>query len=555
MKTIANYYFAFCLLAGALFTGCEKDMPAPPSRVDGLTGYPGKNRVKLEWTVPSDVMSSRIFFNNGGALDVPVEPGSTQSAIVEGLSEGSQTLRVVTLNADGLNSDPKGIIVKTYGDAYQGGLATRRFLLEKSEIGTTSAQLTFDEATEGETGVWIVYTNTSGAKDSVLMSSSEKSISISNINTNLPYYHYSVYKPESNAIDEFYSSRMNTFEALMFDFEKENWIATASSYPDWDVNMFPGNAIDNNINTQWHSNPWNPPSILPQWLAVDMQREKKISGFYFVQSRTESPGGLAKSFSFEVSTDGTVWTVVKEGELITELTRQGFALDQQVTARYFRITILGAQDAGTYWTQIAEVDLYNETNVSGLNAAIQLTNIPLTNSQPPFGFDAVTSFMGELTGWTHSSNVEVSYNFADWAMRIALAGGPAFGLNYVTNGKVYQTLNLEAGDYIFQVDCSHMDAYNNPGDPITVDAYGVAAKGNTLPDFNNVATGSETLGLQTLFPSAYNGHNVIDMPFTVSSAGQVTVGWVYNADQDNGNGYCSFLLNGLKLTKVTELTN
>jgi len=286
-----------------------------------------------------------------------------------------------------------------------------------------------------------------------------------------------------------------------------------------------------------------------------MKREKKINGFYIVQSQTESSSGLAKSFSFEISADASTWTSVYEGDLTTDLIRQGFAFEEQVTARYFRITIFGGQDPNVYWTQIAEIDLYNEIGVSGLNAAIELVNVPLTNAQSPFAYDAVTAWLGKLTGWTHSSNVVISYNYADWGMRPILIGGPAQGLEYVSNGKVYQTLNLEAGDYIFQVDCSHMDAYNTSNDPITVEAYGVAAKANTLPDITGIATASETLGYKTLIPSGYNGHNVIDISFSVSSAGTVTLGWVYNANQDNGYGYCAFTLNGLKLVKVAQLTH
>lgn len=535
--------------------GCSQDDPVPPAQADGLTAYPGKNRAKLEWTVPSDAVSSRVFFNSGDVLEVPVtDHKSTQNVIVEPLAEGDQTLRVVTLNAGGQHSSPRGIVVKVFGDAYQNGLTTRKFLLDQSSIESTSAQLAFGEAAEGEIGVRIVYTNTSGAKDSVMMSSSERSKTISNIDTEQPYHHYSLYKPVADAIDEFSSSKVNTFEAQMFDFEKDKWTATVSSYPQWDPSMLPENAIDNDINTQWHSNPWDPPSTLPQWLQVDMQREKKISGFYFVQSQTESSNGLAKNFVFEVSTDGTNWTVVKESEVTTSLVRQGFEFDRQVTARYFKITILAGQDPNVYWSQIAEIDLYNEIGASGLNAAIELVNVPLINAQPPFAFEPTgNENYGRWSGWTHSNNIEYSYVVPDWGARPVLGGGDGWGVPFVTNGKLHQTLNLEAGDYILQIDCSHMDGLNDPNvDLGSVEAYGVAAKGSALPDITAVASASETLGSQRLVPSGYNGHNVNEIPFT-APAGQVTVGFVFTA-LDNGHGWGCFTINGIKLVKITQQT-
>lgn len=542
-----NYLYIFLsifFIAG--WASCDDEDPIP-SVVEDIKAYPGRNSAKIEFAVPSGVSGGKVFYGGGDFQEYVVTESGTQSVIVKELSEGEQTIRVVTIDSDGRTSNPRGIVVYVYGDSYENGLKTREFYYDKSIIEETSATLAFGAANEGEIGTWIVYHSTSGAIDSLMMSSTETTISIDKIDTSQPYSHYSVYKPVSESIDEFYSARVQTSESAMYKLEKDKWTVEACDQTD----EVAANIVDNDITTQWHSHPWIDNPQMPHWVIVDMQAERRFDGFFIVQSQTESVTGLAKGFRFEISQDGSEWENVFEGELTTSRTRQEFALPRQAFARYFKITILSGQDPSVFWTQLAEVDLYNEMEVSGLNGAIDYVNIDLVNAQPPFDYDPVKNHLGKLTGWSTSSNVEANYISEDWGLRPVLVGGPLQGLADVVNGKVYQTVTLDPGDYIFEVDCAHMDGYNNPGDPISVDAYGVVNQGTSLPDISNV---SASLSHVLLTPSSYNGHNVMNIPFTVSSKDKYTVGWVYTTG-DNGNGYAAFTLNGVRLLKVIELSN
>src|SRR3546814_3139368 len=91
-----------------LFTSCSKEEVVSPVPVDGLTAFSGRNRAKVEFTAPEDAVKGKVFYNNGdyAEFDITEYP---QTVIIDGLAEQEHTIRVVTMNADGVVSDPKEI--------------------------------------------------------------------------------------------------------------------------------------------------------------------------------------------------------------------------------------------------------------------------------------------------------------------------------------------------------------------------------------------------------------------------------------------------------------
>ncbi len=532
------------LLIAALFAtvlaGCKETDAPSVATASELKSYPGFNRAKIEFTAPSGVESFKVFHGNGQFVEQPVG-ANPQSVVIDGLDEGEQILRVAMLGDAGTASDPKGVKVTVYGDGYKNGLYPRE-MIEQNSPSDNSLEMTFKAASAGETGVWVVYINTSGVKDSLQMGSTATSIRIDGIDLEKAYHYYSVYKPSADALDGVASAPFDAKNASMFIFEKANWTIAGFSDEepggsgDWGLAR---NAIDDNATTYWHSAVSNGVVPMPHWIAVDMGGEKKMDGFYFVQTHEPSETGLARHFTFSVSSDGEDWTDVLSGEFAYSRIRQQFPFTARQSARYFRLTIeSGYNDVA--WSQFCEIDLYNEVEASGINGSVPVD--VLVNNKKPFASENPHSWdparILQLSGWTHNAAATASYDTAIGGGSIvmfAIAGG----VDFTTNAKVYQTVNLEAGDYIMMYDCGNYDWGSG------VLAYGVIATGETLPDITAVSSSSATVASIELTDSANSPNKVNMVPFTLTSPATVSIGWVYNTFS---NGYwTAFYMNEVSL--------
>jgi hypothetical protein len=96
------------------------------------------------------------------------------------------------------------------------------------------------------------------------------------------------------------------------------------------------------------------------------------------------------------------------------------------------------------------------------------------------------------------------------------------GTANIVNGKIYQTVTLPPGNYIFQVDC-----YTEALDPV----YIVAAADVTLPDISNI---SNALGY-TRFPSTVKTSATLQVMFTVTQQQTISLGFL--ATMVSGNQY------------------
>lgn len=535
MKKLA--YFISTLFTVSLFwLGCaEEDVHQPPV-VNGLAAYPGKYRAKVEFQVPTESVTGKVFHGSGNYQEFPINKGeATQSVTVEGLPEGEVTLRVVTLNSEGTSSDPKGVKVTIYGDNYQKDLVNRKLLSQKT-LSPTSIEMFFEDKVTDEIGVRILFTNTSGTRDSVMMASNDKSIVIRNIDLGKSYFFCTVFKPTANFIDEFTAPNIDAKEAAMKNFEKPIW--TIAGVSGEDPSAAAKNIIDNKVETVWHTQQ----GTMPHWIVVDMQSEKKYNGFHFVQTQTPGSTGYAQRFTFEVSSDNKNWTVISEGRFKANSYKQTFRFKEPVVSRYFKISILDNHNQTTS-TQIAEVDLFNDLNVSGENGEI----LPaLTNAKPPFKGDGSDQFPAvgagrfqKLTGWTHSSNAQISFDSA--AGSFCVWSAAVWGLPLVTNGKIYQTLNLLPGNFVLDIDVAHTTR------PACVDMYGVIAKGTAMTDYNQVVFAPEVLGFSDLVAKQ---RTICSIPFTVDKAIQITIGVVYNTHDiygATGIPWSDMYLNGFEL--------
>lgn len=545
MKNTA-YLILPALFVATVWMGCKKDDAAAPVPVEGLTAYAGKYRAKLEFTVPAGAKSGKVFYGTGNFEEFDItDADGTQTVVVDELPEEEQILRVVTMDADGHVSDPRGIKLKVYGDNYENALKARKWA-DQINHTPSSIELMFEAAEANETGVRVVYTKTSGAKDSVTISNTEQSAKLDDINTEEPYYYYSVFKPEADAIDEFYSEIVDGKDALMLDFKKENW--TIAGVSDEEAGKGAELIIDNDIQTAWHSQVTGAQPGFPHWITVDMGDRKQIGGFYYVNF--QGNGRSARDVRFEVSDDNANWTIVLETEVQDNFLRQQLPLSEPVAARYFKVTVLSTWHEGALSTQFAEIDAYNIQKQSGENGTDAYTDpvgVALVNATKPFQGDGSNPFpalgdyrMQKLTGWTHSPSAVVSYDNSTASFSLFCA--PVWGLAPVVNGKVYQTVSLQPGLYSLAIDVGRADG--------PVEIYGIVANDAPLPDYTAVASSDATLKYVNL---AERQQATVQMMFAVTEPADITFGFVYNTyDQYGATGlpWTSFGINGLTLSKL-----
>lgn len=89
----------------------------------------------------------------------------------------------------------------------------------------------------------------------------------------------------------------------------------------------------------------------------------------------------------------------------------------------------------------------------------------------------------------------------------------------MTNGKIYQSLDLLPGKYVLKVDVG------NTTNPACTDAFGIITKADTLPDFQSVETDRDVVGSADLDAHA---QSMVTIPFALGSPSKVAIGIVYN---------------------------
>lgn len=97
-------------------------------------------------------------------------------------------------------------------------------------------------------------------------------------------------------------------------------------------------AVDNNLDTWWHTE-WNPLASKDQlWITLELDEEVELDALRYLGRSGTSPNGRVTEYRVEVSTDGTEWKQVSTG--IWENT-EGWklaAFDEPTPAKYVRLT-------------------------------------------------------------------------------------------------------------------------------------------------------------------------------------------------------------------------
>jgi hypothetical protein len=144
--------------------------------------------------------------------------------------------------------------------------------------------------------------------------------------------------------------------------------------------------------------------------------------------------------------------------------------------------------------------------------------IPVKNNRMPFIASARAAVRwGNLAEWNYNDSVKNHGGYGGWDEN----NGNVFNIESgwgapgVTNGKVWQTLLLEPGKYIYEIsDLLNTNLGNSDN------TYLVVAQGTELPDMADLGTAINTVKIKG------QPLDQLRVPFTVTTKTQITVGYI-----------------------------
>ena len=177
-----------------------------------------------------------------------------------------------------------------------------------------------------------------------------------------------------------------------------------------------------------------------------------------------------------------------------------------------------------------------------------ITETILKNTKSPFEYTGamIGPNLFEASNWTANEaaiangNVSLTRNGALGLIANTANGVPT---NIIINGKLYQTVELEAGTYSFNATVYELSRTSSD---VIYKEYVAAALGNTLPDTENVEI--EALGfvlapydISAPNPPTIPSKTILPVEFTLSRRSTVSLGFVATFDNPAGNyNYRSF---------------
>lgn len=142
----------------------------------------------------------------------------------------------------------------------------------------------------------------------------------------------------------------NVFRAGLSN--RSTWTAASSGNQ---TNSGPGNLLDGDLSTNWHT-PWNPVvKPPPHWFSVDTKTNTTFNTL--VMHNRSNLAGALKDFHLKTSNDGNNWTTIGTYTLPQNAGANYVLLPGIITARYVQVESVSMY-GGDGYTHLAEFDLY-----------------------------------------------------------------------------------------------------------------------------------------------------------------------------------------------------
>jgi hypothetical protein len=182
-----------------------------PAKADSLTAYPGRNRIQLSWLLISDpkIVRTTVYWNNrADSLAISVnKTGSidTIRTILKNMTEGTYTFEVFTYDNKGNRSVKVEQIANVYGTNYDISLVNRPLKTAVMNATADTALLDWYPASGQHVAVDLRYKNSLGDSVFVVIPADSIRVKLPKFKKAESFRYRSLYKPEKNAIDTFFT--------------------------------------------------------------------------------------------------------------------------------------------------------------------------------------------------------------------------------------------------------------------------------------------------------------------------------------------------------------
>ncbi|AXP81479.1 hypothetical protein CJ739_2406 [Mariniflexile rhizosphaerae] len=532
-------------------------------KIDSLEIFSGKNRVKVKGLFISDpkITECRVFWNSGAdSIVVPIartEGVDTLDIIINDLEENIYSFDVRTYDALGNKSISVSEIGTSYGERYQKSLFQRPVISNEIIGGALTIEYASMDLSSGVFGTEVNYIDVNDSQKSIIVPIDSSNVVIEDFKGGTEYAYRTLFLPDETCIDTF-STDFTTHKPLLeitlppyfknasIPFAKVSDKGRWSTPAEWVVNEGAKShsgegGLDNDIFNL--ESGWGQPDI--------------INGKVY-QRMNLPPGTYAYTINIkETNYEGAdnnldqAYFIVAEGGDLPDVSDAETSESTIVYERVNKVNGLTRTLVFTLTKELTQIVIGVETtNDKGAGRYLKINSFSLNQfTEAPYFKNASAPFdkVFDNGRWSTPADWVVNEGAKSHGGQGGLDGDlfnleSGWGAPPIINGKIYQTMFLEAGTYTYGInikETNYEGAIANKEQ-----AYFVVAKGSTLPDVIDVETSSETIVYERI--NKDNGVNR-SLGFTLTEAAQVSIGVeTTNAD----NSYGRYLkINSFTLTK------
>ena len=220
LHTTIKYCFLLLLTGGAIIackkgTDFHKDFLEGgeivyTGKVDSVKVYAGRNRIALSWLLLSDprITKCKLLWNEGArSMEIPVQRTAnvdTIRVLLPDLEERTYTFDMYTYDDAGHSSVKVSAIGTVYGEKYAKTLFNRP-IKSTSFLTNDTAKVTWSGANSQNVRVEVSYTGKSGVIYDVRINKTDTETKLPDFLKGNSISYRTVYVPEANAIDTFYT--------------------------------------------------------------------------------------------------------------------------------------------------------------------------------------------------------------------------------------------------------------------------------------------------------------------------------------------------------------
>lgn len=180
-------------------------------KADSLKAFAGKRRVMLSWLLTSDqtIAGCKVFWNFGlDSLDVPVVKTAgtdTVKVYIDDLDEGSYNFVIYTYDKAGHRSVGSEVIGNAYDSIFMSTLTNKPVRSVKKEAALSKITVVWVGRDAKCLGTEWDYTGSDQSAQHLFAPLADTTV-ITSCDVNKPVAYRTLYVPEQNAIDTFYTA-------------------------------------------------------------------------------------------------------------------------------------------------------------------------------------------------------------------------------------------------------------------------------------------------------------------------------------------------------------